>query len=105
MIRNLNQVTFQGFGTILPERTRESGTGNLDTLYLTSDNNKLYQSDIPVGIRPGEQTAILSVSLDGQKFLDFYLPSQSARSYISFTNGRAKAFSSRRFPPYLSAKT
>ena len=73
MIQHLNPVDFQSFGTILPERARESGAGNLDTLHLTSDNNKLYQSDIPVGIRPGEQTAILSVSLDGQKFSDFYL--------------------------------
>ena len=27
MIRNLNQVSFQGFGTILPERSRGSRSG------------------------------------------------------------------------------
>ena len=72
MIQHLNPVDFQNFGTILPERTRASGTDTLETLSLTSEN-KLYQSDIPVGLRPGAETAILSVSLEGQNYLDFYL--------------------------------
>ena len=73
MIQHLNPVDFQSFGAILPERARESGADALDTLDLTSDNHKIYQSHIPVGIRPGECTAILSVSTDGQTFSDFYL--------------------------------
>ena len=73
MIQHLNPVEFQNFGAILPERTRESNADALETLDLTSGNNKVYQSSIPVGIRPGDHTAILSLSLDGLVFTDFYL--------------------------------
>jgi len=73
MIRHLNPVDFQKFGTILSERARESGRDALEALDITFGNNKIYQSDIPVELRSGDRTAILFVSLDGQNFLDFYL--------------------------------
>ena len=73
MIRHLNPIDFQKFGTILPERTNQAVVNAMRKINLTSGNNIIYRSDIPVQIRPGEQTALLSVSLDGQRFSDFYL--------------------------------
>ena len=72
MIRHLNPIDFQKFGTILPERTNQAVVNTMRKINLTSGNNIIYRSDSPVQIRPGEQTALLSVSLDGQQFSDFY---------------------------------
>ena len=64
MIRNLNQVTFQGFGTILPERKDSSAspTGERQALRLTSRPAPVYLCDDPCWLFPGTGMIVLSVS-------------------------------------------
>ena len=76
MIRNLNQVSFQGFGTILPER----GQGNKDmersgrrTLSLQPGPAHVYRASCDTWLGNGTGMSVLSVSGDGNQFFDFYL--------------------------------
>ena len=76
MIRNLNQVSFQGFGTILPERThtaRITGKGSRKTLRLDSDSAAVYRADCEVWLSCGTGMSVLSVSHDGTDYCHFYL--------------------------------
>ncbi len=76
MIRNLNQVTFQLFGAVLPERSRdikELDKNSAAAKTLSKENILVYQakSDTWVGCSSG--MSVLSVSQDGENFQDFYL--------------------------------
>ena len=76
MIRNLNQVSFQGFGTILPERTHTArivGKGPRQILHLTLGDTPVYRADAEVWLTCGSGMSVLSVSHDGQEFRHFYL--------------------------------
>ena len=75
MIRNLNQVSFQGFGTILPERSRGAKAGGevKQTLQLDGGDAPVYRCDQEVWIICGAGMSVLSVSHDGTTFQDFYL--------------------------------
>ena len=76
MIRNLNQVSFQGFGTILPERSRglRAGTGELrQTLQLDGDHAPVYRCTEDVWLVCGAGMTVLSVSHDADTYQDFYL--------------------------------
>ena len=76
MIRNLNQVSFQGFGTILPERSRglRAGTGELrQTLQLDGDHAPVYRCAEDVWLVCGAGMTVLSVSHDADTYQDFYL--------------------------------
>ena len=76
MIRNLNQVSFKGFGTILPERSRgaRNGSGDLrQTLQLDGADAPVYRCSKDVWIICGAGMSVLSVSQDGESFQDFYL--------------------------------
>jgi AraC-like DNA-binding protein/quercetin dioxygenase-like cupin family protein len=77
MIRNLNQVNFAGFGTISPER---APTGDAPTvidkrkpLHTIPGDGTIYQSVGDIRLYCGSGMTVLSVSQDGEDFLDFYL--------------------------------
>lgn len=76
MIRNLNQVTFQGFGTVPPERTQ--GTKGFDK--NAAKTWVLSQPDAAVCLAKGDTwvscasgMSVLSVSLDGESYQHYYL--------------------------------
>ena len=76
MIRNLNQVSFQGFGTILPERSRAgraSGGDLRQTLQLDGGDSPVYRCAQDVWVVCGAGMSVLSVSHDGTTYQDFYL--------------------------------
>ncbi len=73
MIRNLNQMTFQGFGTIPPERAT-AAKGERGELYaLTQGETSVYRAMSETWISCGSGTSVLSMSRDGENFLHFYL--------------------------------
>lgn len=77
MIWNLNQVNFQGFGTILPERTPDMRTaGNSQPrqlLALSSDDMPVYRAQSDTWLCCREGSTVLSVSLDGDDYRHYYL--------------------------------
>ena len=76
MIQNLNQVNFQGFGTILPERVQSAQIGNQGerkTVYLENADGVVYSACEDVWLSCCSGTSILSVSSDGKEYQHFYL--------------------------------
>lgn len=74
MIRNLNQMTFQGFGTILPERAQsgrslEKGTN----LELKQGEAPVFRTLSETWLSCGNGMSVLSLSHDGENFRHFYL--------------------------------
>ena len=74
MIRNLNQMTFQGFGTILPERAQsgrplEKGT----SLELKQGDAPVFRAASETWLSCGSGMSVLSLSADGENFQHFYL--------------------------------
>lgn len=74
MIRNLNQMTFQGFGTIPPERTQNlKGVEKGEQIKLAGGETQVFRANAETWISCGSGTSVLSVSHDGENFLHFYL--------------------------------
>ena len=74
MIRNLNQMTFQGFGTIPPERAQNiRGLDKGKEYTLSGADAQVYRAVAETWISCGTGTSVLSVSRDGENFLHFYL--------------------------------
>jgi len=73
VIHNLNQISFQNFGTILPEKAHAVGRVNHHKLPLTADTLSLYQTAAQTWLSFDTGLALLSVSLDNVTFTDFYL--------------------------------
>ena len=75
MIRNLNQVNFQGFGTVPPERNQRDQKFDAPAgeWQLSQERAELFRSDSDVWIAPGTGMSVLSVSRDGENFQHFYL--------------------------------
>ncbi len=77
MIQNLNQLSFQGFGTILPERApsdRLSGKGSIrQTLRLSRSAVPVYRCPADCWLCCATGTTTLSVSHDNRNFQHFYL--------------------------------
>ena len=75
MIRNLNQVAFQGFGTILPERshTSVSEIESRSLLELGQGDVSVYRAVTQTRLRVSQGKCVLSVSQDGENFQQFYL--------------------------------
>ena len=76
MIRNLNQLTFRDFGTVLSERAHtgkpvEKAAGV--RMELSSENSELFRARSLVRISADTGNAVLSVSTDGKAFFHFYL--------------------------------
>lgn len=77
MIFNLNQQNFQGFGTLLPERAgTQKGAlrGKIhNELMLEPGEAPVYRSTCNTWVNCGTGTSVLSVSVDGVSFRNFYL--------------------------------
>ncbi|MBR3973452.1 MAG: helix-turn-helix transcriptional regulator [Oscillospiraceae bacterium] len=76
MIRNLNQVSFQGYGTILPERAHAAkiiDKGERQTITLDQGDALVYRAVSEVWLNCGTGMTILSVSSDGETYYHFYL--------------------------------
>ncbi len=76
MIRNLNQVTFQGFGTVPPERTQNAKLFDKNTAHswkLSQSEAALYRAVSETWISCGSGMSVLSVSHNGEDFQQFYL--------------------------------
>ncbi len=77
MIRNLNQLTFQGYGSILPERShtdRLSGKGSVQRrLSLSQRDIAIYQCVQDCWVCCDTGTTTLSVSHDKETYQHFYL--------------------------------
>ena len=76
MIRNLNQVTFQGFGLVPPERnqsTRNFDKASATTVPLTQRDAPVCQARVDTWVTCGSGSSVLSVSQDGESFQHYYL--------------------------------
>ena len=76
MIRNLNQMTFREYGAVVPERNRSDKAAEMtQELSLSVDNahTALYIATADTRLRMHSGMSVLSVSLDGEKFENFYL--------------------------------
>ncbi len=75
MIRNLNQMTFQGFGNVPPERSQSSR--NFDktaqSIVLSQREAAVFQAKSDTWVRCNSGNSVLSVSRDGKDFQKFYL--------------------------------
>ena len=73
MIRHLNQVGFQGFGTILSEKKHQVTQHNHHFLALPADTTSVYQTVAETWLSFESGMTILSVSADNITYKDFYL--------------------------------
>ncbi|MEF2838752.1 MAG: AraC family transcriptional regulator [Oscillospiraceae bacterium] len=76
MIRNLNQVTFQGFGTVPPERSQSAKLfekSEAVSLSLSQSNTVIYRAKADTWITFDSGISVLSLSHDGENYQHFYL--------------------------------
>ena len=76
MIRNLNQVTFQGFGNVPPERSQSTKSFEKNGAIvwkLPKDEEQIHKTKTETWVTCGSGMAVLSVSLDGENFQQYYL--------------------------------
>ena len=74
MIRNLNQMTFQGFGTILPEKAQSGRPVEKGTcLELKQGDAPVFRAASETWLSCGSGMSVLSLSADGVNFQHFYL--------------------------------
>ena len=79
MIRNLNQVSFQGFGSVLPERARNKKTDQQQEsklIHLVCGDGPVFFAEQEVSLDCCSGSCVLSVSHDGRNFQDYYLDKQ-----------------------------
>ncbi len=76
MIRNLNQVTFQRFGTVPPEKSQNTRPGEKNmaaSWTLRRSEPMLYRAVSETWVSCGDGISVLTVSQDGEAFYQFYL--------------------------------
>ena len=76
MIRNLNQVTFQGFGIVPPERDQSAKHFDKNAAVswnLTREDTSIYRAQTETWITFGSGMSVLSVSRDGEHYQHYYL--------------------------------
>ena len=76
MIQNLNQVNFQGFGTVFPERmqnTKDSQVGECKIVHLACGDGPIFYGEADVNLSCGDGSSVLSVSHDGENYRHYYL--------------------------------
>ena len=76
MIRNLNQMTFQGFGTVPPERNQSAKYFDKNAAAswkLSQAETGIYRAKTEVWVTSGTGMSVLSVSKDGEVYQDYYL--------------------------------
>ena len=79
MIRNLNPMTFRGFGSILSERPQNTKSFEKDTTFELSEDQAdavVYRAASDTWLNMGSGMSVLSVSQDGENYLHFYLDKQ-----------------------------
>ena len=79
MIRNLNQVDFQGYGTVLPERPQIPKTedqGERRCVHLVCGDVPVFQAEDNLWLGIDSGNCVLSVSHDGQNYQHYYLDKQ-----------------------------
>jgi len=110
MIRNLNQMTFQGFGTIPPERAQNTrGLDKGEQIFLTGEDSQVFRAAAETWISCGNGTSVLSVSRDGENYLHFYLDKRvcvAADVYFCLSpfQGEASAYIQSRTEPSREGK-
>ena len=90
MIRNLNQVSFQGFGTIAPERAQSAkhgDRGERQLLQLEGGLAQVYRAEADVWLESSEGMSVLSVSFDEEAFYHFF-----CCVFTIFNNNNFKVF-------------
>ena len=100
MIRNLNQVSFQGFGTVPPERTQSAKLfekSEAVSLTLSQENTIIYCAKADTWVTFDSGISVLSVSHDNENYQHFYLDKpvcikQGVQFAISPFMGEATAF-------------
>ena len=76
MIRNLNQVSFQGFGNVPPERNQSVKLfekSEAVCLTCTQENTIIYSAKADTWVTFDSGISVLSVSHDGENYQHFYL--------------------------------
>ena len=76
MIRNLNQLTFQSFGTVSSERNQTDRNLNKEeatALKLSQSEATVYRASAETRISCSMGMSVLSVSVDGENYQNFYL--------------------------------
>ena len=73
MIRHLNPEGFRVFGAILPEKGGISAKPNHHSVFLPEGTVSSYRTVAPLWLSAESGLSILSVSVDGETFADFYL--------------------------------
>ena len=74
MIRNLNPMTFQDFGTVLPERVQSKKREDKSvSLSLNQESATVYRGEAEVWMTFSTGMSVLSLSRDGENFKHFYL--------------------------------
>ena len=76
MIRNLNQMTFQGFGTVPPERVQGASYIDRSTAAvreLQSQEGEVFRTVSDTWVTSGAGMSVLSVSRDGEVYQHYYL--------------------------------
>ena len=79
MIQNLNQVSFQDFGAVLPERTptaQPGGDQEQKAVHLTCNNGPVFYAQDDVLLCCNGGSCVLSVSRDDQEYEHYYLDKQ-----------------------------
>ena len=107
MIRNLNQMTFQGFGTVPPERNQSAkyfDKSAAASWNLTNPQSEVFRAAGEVWVTNGSGMSVLSVSRDGENYQDFYLDKPAcihADTYFSLSPfmGEATAIVYAKEPP------
>ena len=89
MIQNLNQVTFQDFGTVVSQRAYDAQRVKRDSVpmvQLVPGTMTICKTTSDTWIHCGSGISVLSVSTDGDIFHDFYLDKPAClRKGIYFT--------------------
>ena len=76
MIRNLNQLTFRSFGSVPSERNQTERNGYKEdaaTVRLSGTETVVYRASAETRVAGNQGMSVLSVSLDGQTYQQFYL--------------------------------
>ena len=76
MIRNLNQMSFQGFGNVPPERTQSARAfvkNEALSLTLSQAETVIYRAKTDTWVTFDSGISVLSVSHDGEEYEHFYL--------------------------------
>ena len=73
MIRNLQTFTFQNFGTVLTEKHSAPSRANRLSMPVSEKDIILYQTTAETFLTFESGMPVLSVSIDGKSYQDFYL--------------------------------